>query len=64
METAGRPNSYREIVARAVAIVLALAVIALLGRTYFGRSHSPYGVCYGSSGRSIPCEVAAKDSGR
>jgi hypothetical protein len=39
-----------------VLIVLAL-VIATLGRTYVGHSPGPYGVCYGSSGRSIPCGI-------
>jgi hypothetical protein len=64
MDATGRWHDYREIAGRVAAIVIALVVIVLLGRTYIGHSHGPYGTCYGSSGRSIPCAVAAKDSGR
>jgi len=51
-----------ELAERILALVLLALVIALLGHTYVGHSPSPYGVCYGGSGRSIPCAVAA--SGR
>lgn len=47
--------------------VLTAFAIALLGtmmfaiaRTYVGHSPGPYGVCYGTSGRSIPCAVAKR----
>jgi len=53
-----RPHA-TEIAERVLALVLLALVIALLGHTYIGHSSSPYGVCYGASGRSIPCAVAA-----
>lgn len=52
----------KEIAERVLALVLLALVLAVLGQTYIGHSPSPYGVCYGTSGRPIPCAVAA--SGR
>lgn len=50
----------RSLVARTVSIALLVLLIVTIGRTYFGHSSSPYGVCYGTSGRSIPCALAAR----
>jgi hypothetical protein len=32
-----------------------LLLAAAIGLSYLGHSSSPYGVCYGRSGRSVPC---------
>jgi hypothetical protein len=48
---------------RVVAIVTALGwllVAGVIGFSYLGHSSSPYGVCYASSGRSVPCAVAPR----
>ncbi len=55
-----RPR-HRELVERVVAIILFALLAAVLGQTFIGHSTSPYGVCYGPSGRSIPCGVAQND---
>lgn len=62
--TPARAQRVRENVARAAAIVVLMLVIGLLASTYFGRAKGPYGVCYGQSGRSIPCELATKERAR
>ena len=54
---------FREAAGRVLAIVALLIVVVLLGTTYFGHAKGLYGVCYGGSGRSIPCAVAG-DSNR
>jgi hypothetical protein len=42
----------------AIATVIGwLLFAALVARSYFGHSASPYGVCYAASGRSVPCEL-------
>ena len=51
--------SVKELAERTLALILFALMLALLGHTYVGHSSSPYGVCYGASGRSIPCAVAA-----
>jgi hypothetical protein len=43
-------------------MVLLMVVIGLLASTYIGHATSPYGVCYGTSGRSIPCAIAERAS--
>jgi len=41
--------------------VLLLAVVLLLGWVYVANSQpSPYGMCYESRGRPIPCELVKK----
>lgn len=50
--------AYREITIRIVTILLVVVLAVALASTYFGHSSSPYGVCYGTTGRSIPCEIA------
>ena len=45
--------------ARIVAIVLFAGLIVFLGGTYFGHAPGPYGVCYGASGRPIPCALSS-----
>lgn len=47
----------QELGGRAIAIVLLVALAVTIARAYIGHSPGPYGTCYGSSGRSIPCEV-------
>ena len=37
-----------------------IALMALVASGFVGRSSSPYGVCYASSGRSVPCEAVAR----
>ena len=37
-----------------------IALAAAIAASYFGNSTSPYGVCYASSGRSVPCAAAAR----
>ena len=37
-----------------------LAVAALVGASYLGHSPGPYGVCYASSGRSVPCAAVVR----
>jgi len=54
----------RETAARALAIIALVIIVALLGATYFGHAKGIYGVCYGSSGRSIPCAVAGDGNHR
>ena len=49
----------KELAERLLALVLLAFALALLGHTYVGHSTSPYGVCYGASGRSVPCAVTA-----
>ena len=46
--------------AAALVLALGLVLMAALASTYFGHSTSPYGVCYGASGRSVPCAVVAR----
>lgn len=48
----------RAVIGPAIAIALLLILAVAIGRTYFGHASSPYGVCYGTSGRAIPCAVA------
>ena len=54
----------RETAVRAAAIGVLLVVIALLGSTYLGHAKGPYGVCYGQSGRPIPCAIGAGTSAK
>jgi len=50
--------------ARRVAAILTVIgwvlFVALVGATYVGHSRGPYGVCYASSGRSVPCAAVAR----
>jgi hypothetical protein len=54
----GSLSVVRARVAAALVLTLGLVLTAALASTYFGHATSPYGVCYGSSGRSIPCALA------
>jgi hypothetical protein len=38
-----------------LALLLALALAAALGSTYFGSSSSPYGTCSSPSGKQVDC---------
>jgi hypothetical protein len=38
-------------------LMLLLFVAAMIARTYIGDSHSPYGMCYAPSGRTVPCDA-------
>ena len=62
--TSNGPSRVSETVARVAAIVVLVIVVGLLASTYIGHSSSPYGVCYGRSGRSVPCVIVARDSAR
>jgi len=48
----------RTVLLRAFTIALFVALLALIASTYIGHSPSPYGMCFGSTGRTIPCAVA------
>jgi hypothetical protein len=52
----------RNILPATLTLVALLAFLAALGKTYVGHGSSPYGVCYGPTGRSVPCEVASRGS--
>jgi hypothetical protein len=43
-----------------VVALLAIALAALIAMSYFGHSPSPYGTCYGSTGRSVPCAAIGR----
>ncbi len=47
-------------VATALVLFLGVVLMTALASTYFGHASSPYGVCYGSSGRPVPCAVVAR----
>ena len=47
-------------VATALVLLLGAALMTALASTYFGHASSPYGVCYRSSGRPVPCAVVAR----
>ena len=49
----------RDFAGRVIALAMLTALGVAIARSYVGHSPGPYGVCYGSSGRSIPCEVAS-----
>jgi len=38
-----------------LALVLLLGAIGWIARTYIGDSTGPYGTCYATSGRAVPC---------
>ena len=46
----------------AIAVVLffGLMLMAVLGSTYVGHSSSPYGDCFGPSGRTVPCAIVGR----
>jgi hypothetical protein len=53
-------NLRREIVANwrsILVLALFLAIIATFARTFIGDSPSPYGACYATSGRAVPCKA-------
>ena len=41
----------------AIGMMLLALIVALLAATYIGDSSSPYGMCYGTTGRAVPCEA-------
>jgi hypothetical protein len=41
----------------AIVLAILLAVVALAARSFVGSSSSPYGVCYATNGRAVPCEA-------
>ncbi len=53
-----RGANLHAVVARGFALALLATLVVVIGRTYVGHSPGPYGVCYGNSGRAIPCAVA------
>lgn len=55
-----RNEGFTLVGARLLAIILLALVLVLLGSTYVGHASSPYGVCFGKSGRTIPCAVLGK----
>jgi len=48
------------LVRSALAVVILLTLCAWLASTYFGHAPGPYGACYASNGRSVPCEVVTR----
>jgi len=59
-----RFSRVRETTARVATILVLVVMIGLLVSTFVGHAKGPYGVCYGESGRSIPCELATKTSAK
>ena len=54
-DIASAPATWRESTV-AVATVLGWITLAgLIAASYVGHSASPYGVCYSTSGRGVPC---------
>lgn len=51
------PKELRELVLSALMALVAIALGVMIAASYFGHSPSPYGTCYGSTGRSVPCEA-------
>ena len=60
MERPGVRVPSRDLLGRVIAIVLLVLLVLVVGGTYIGHSPGPYGTCYGTSGRSIPCELVAR----
>ena len=50
----------RDLLPRLLAWGAMVLLGALIASTYFGRSPSPYGTCYGVSGRTIPCDLVTR----
>jgi hypothetical protein len=46
-----------DVIRAALAALILLALVTLLASTYVGHSPGPYGACYASNGRSVPCEL-------
>lgn len=44
-----------------MALLLLAGAAAVIASTYFGHSPSPYGACYRSDGRAVPCALAGRD---
>jgi uncharacterized BrkB/YihY/UPF0761 family membrane protein len=49
----------RDIIRSALAVLVLLMLCAWLASTYIGHSPGPYGACYASNGREVPCEVVS-----
>jgi hypothetical protein len=47
------------LVRSALAVVVLLTLCAWLASTYIGHSPGPYGACYASNGRQVPCELVS-----
>jgi len=58
MNAAGRRSTSN--LAIAVVLFLGFVLTAALASTYLGHSSSPYGNCFGRSGRPAPCRVVAR----
>ena len=60
MERPAVRGAPRDLFGRVIAILLLVLLVLVVGGTYVGHSPGPYGTCYGTSGRSIPCELVAR----
>jgi hypothetical protein len=50
----------RERLAAGVVVLAWLILAGLIASSYVGHSTSPYGVCYSTAGRSVPCAAVAR----
>lgn len=55
--TVGRAASFAPTI---LTLLLLASVLGLIAWSYLGTSSSPYGTCYGTSGRSVPCELVKR----
>jgi hypothetical protein len=49
----------RDIIRSALAVLVLLTLCGWLASTYIGHSPGPYGACYASNGREVPCDVVS-----
>ena len=49
-----------DIIRSALALLLLLTLCGLLASTYIGQSPGPYGACYASNGREVPCDAVSR----
>ena len=59
-QPAPRPATQGQRAAAILSVIGWVLLVALVGATYVGHSPGPYGVCYASSGRSVPCAAVAR----
>ena len=60
IEVRGMQSRLGSFVLTALGLAALLALVTAIASTYIDHSPGPDGVCYGPSGRSIPCAVALR----
>ena len=58
IDVRGNRSRFANALLTALGLAALLALVTAIASTYIGHSPGPYGVCYGASGRSIPCAVS------